>query len=155
MTTKAKTKSIYDLGVKIKVSDVKSSIKGYNKMSPYERSKALAAISVERTLKRLTWNSKAKAVRDNKQFSITVKDLEKAWKKQNGRCAVSGIPMQLPSGTRQNPNVYRVSVDRKDNSKGYTPSNIVLVTWSVNQGKGSGKVEDYVTVCKGVAKTNK
>ena len=151
--TKAKTKakSIYDLGVKIKVSEVKGSIKGYEKMTSYERAKALDALSVDRTLKKLYWGCKAKAVRDNKVFKITFKDLQNAWKKQHGKCAVSKIDMQLNSGTRQEPNLYRVSVDRTINTRGYTAKNIKLVIWSVNQGKGSGGVNDYVNVCHHVS----
>jgi hypothetical protein len=152
---KTKQASIYDLGVKINVSEVRSTIKGYDNMTPYERAKELDALSVERTLKRVYQGCRSKAIRDDKEFEITPKHLMDAWKRQDGKCYYSGIDMQLNSGTRQNPNVFRVSVDRTINTQGYLPRNIKLVCWSVNQGKGSGHINDYVTVSKGVAKNFK
>ncbi len=151
---RVKAKSIFDVGVKMNVSAVRDTIKGYDDMTPYERAITLDALSVDRTLKRLYWGSKAKALRDNKAFQITFEDLQKAWKRQKGKCAVSGIDMQLNSGTRQEPNLYRVSVDRTINSKGYLPKNVKLVIWSVNQGKGSGSLNDYINVCDHVSANN-
>lgn len=153
--SKTAPKTIFDLGVPVKVSAVKHQIKGYSKMTPYQRMKALDSLSVERTLKRVLNNCYSKAVRDNKKFSITLDDLKKAWKRQSGKCHWSGIDMELPPGTRKEPNLNKVSVDRTDNAKGYIANNIVLVTWQVNQGKGTGSVKQFKNMCGKVAAKRK
>lgn len=136
---------------KVTVSSIANSIKGYGEMSYYQRQKALAAVSVPRTLKRLTYSCKSKAVRDSKDFDITASDLMTLWKKQKGLCYYSKQSMELTSGTHRNPNHLRVSVDRYDNEKGYVKGNIRLVCWQANQGKGSGTSRAFIQFSKDVA----
>jgi hypothetical protein len=125
-------------------------IENYDNMSYYERQKALDALSVERTLKRLTTNCRSKAMRDNKAFDITHQDLVDLWNRQKGLCYYSKQPMTLPSGTHRKPNHNRVSVDRYDNTKGYVKGNLRLCKWIANQAKGSGNSRTLIKFCKDV-----
>jgi hypothetical protein len=138
----------------VPVSTLRKKIAGYASMTQYQRQKAMDALSVPRTLKRLTNNCKSKAIRDNKEFDIDHAYLLKLWKAQKGLCAYSGTPLTLGSGTHRNPNPNRVSVDRRNNAKGYIKGNLQLVNWQANQAKGSGTPQALVTFCKAVATNN-
>ena len=144
------TKSVSSTTQPTTAVELSVQIAGYDAMSFYERQKALDSISVERTLKRLTYNCRSKAIRDDKEFNITHKDLVDLWNRQNGLCYYSKQPMTLPSGTHRKPNHNRVSVDRYDNTKGYVKGNIRLCKWIANQAKGSGNSRTLIKFCKDV-----
>ena len=122
----------------VPASVLSKQIKNYGSLSVYERQKALAALSVPRTLTKLASNSKAKAKRDGKAFDLTGDDLMDLWKAQKGLCKYTNMPLDLGAGTHKNPNQNRVSVDRVRNSEGYVKGNVVLTSWQANQAKGSG-----------------
>ena len=82
------------------LADLTVKISNYDSLTPYQRQKALAAYSVERTLKRLTTNSRSKAIRDNKEFSITYQDLMDLWNSQKGLCYYSKQPMTVMTITK-------------------------------------------------------
>lgn len=63
-------------------------------------------------------------------FTITVEDVVALWDKQNGRCAISGMPM-----AHEFKNLRSVSIDRIDSDLGYTLDNIQLVCQWVNYAK--------------------
>jgi hypothetical protein len=142
---------IKEVSIEPTVAQLSKKIKGYDNMSQYERQKALAEHSVSRTLKRLVTNCKSKAVRDDKEFSITHKDLMDLWEKQGGLCYYSKQPMELSTGTHKNPNHNRVSVDRYDNTKGYVKGNLRLCKWIANQAKGSASSRVMIKFCNDVA----
>lgn len=54
-------------------------------------------------------------------------------------CPVLGIPLRVASG---HPNSNSPSIDRIDNSKGYTPDNIIVVSYKANTIKNSATVEE-------------
>ena len=63
-------------------------------------------------------------------FNITVQDIKKLAISQNNKCAYSGAELFWNSNHKTT-----ASVDRIDSTIGYIPSNIQLVTKSVNQAK--------------------
>lgn len=65
--------------------------------------------------------------------SLNGKYLEDLWDKQKGRCFYTNIEMSLTNVK----SLDLVSVDRVDNSKGYTEGNLVLCTYAVNSLKFS------------------
>lgn len=139
------------VSVEPSAAELSKKVTGYDGMTPYERQKALAELSVPRTLKRLVQNCKTKAIRDGKDFDITHQDLMEQWEKQGGLCYYSKQPMTLPSGTHRKPNHNRVSVDRYDNNKGYVKGNIRLCKWIANQAKGSASSRVMIKFCNDVA----
>ena len=77
-----------------------------------------------------------------KYWNLSLTDIHDAWERQNGTCTMTGVPM------RKAPRTW--SVDRIDNSCGYTPGNIQLVLKHINMMRGSLSVEDFVELCQAV-----
>ena len=77
---------------------------------------------------------------DKREFNITVEFLMELFERQEGKCAISGIPMlttthrdECPEGERCNSN--KLSIDRIDSLRGYTEDNVQLVRWRANSMK--------------------
>lgn len=77
---------------------------------------------------------------DVREFGITVPFLVDLLERQDGKCALSGLPMlttthrdERPGDERCNPS--KLSIDRIDSSLGYTEDNVQLVRWRVNSMK--------------------
>jgi|SRR5882724_7468475 len=89
-------------------------------------------------------------IKNNKhQFDLTVQDIFDAWQIQQGKCAVTGLLMSLPTHpkdkTPTTPNW--ASVDRIDSSKPYTKSNVQMVCLSVNLAKNDftdGQIRQFI-----------
>lgn len=78
---------------------------------------------------------------------VTIDDLLAIWSKQDGRCAISGIPMTCIKGMGyQVPT--NVSIDRIDSSIGYLRDNVELVCWAVNCMKNRLTKEELLLFCK-------
>jgi hypothetical protein len=72
-------------------------------------------------------------------FSLTEEDLKAVWTEV---CPVFGVPLQLNT-VRQN---NSLSVDRIDNSVGYVPGNICVMSWRANRLKTDATVEELEAV---------
>lgn len=72
------------------------------------------------------------------------------WEMQGGKCAVSGAPMQhTPTDSAgRRCNDYAASLDRVDSSKGYTPDNVRLVCWFVNDMKGDRSDAEFLSLIR-------
>jgi len=62
--------------------------------------------------------------------SISVKDLHKQLEKTNGCCPITELPFTFAEN-----NATDWSIDRVDNTLGYCPDNIVVVSVIANQAK--------------------
>ena len=93
----------------------------------------------------LFWKGKAiKMLRGDSRRKISISKtwdeltltsfLKNLYEKQNGKCAISGMPLELQIGTGK-PNPNKCSIDRIDSNRGYNHRNIWLVCWWVNQMK--------------------
>ena len=67
------------------------------------------------------------------------------WEAQKGLCAYSGIKLNLAPNTTTS-----VSVERIDNTIGYTPENTVLVAKAINSMKSNLTGEEFYDFCKSV-----
>ena len=74
--------------------------------------------------------------------------LEKLWEKQEGKCALSGLPMTYIRGNGRI--VSNISIDRIDPTKGYTESNIQLVCGQVNVMKYTATTEELLYWCRAI-----
>lgn len=77
--------------------------------------------------------------RNRHGVDINVEHLLKLWKLQDGKCAMSNIPMTwgIPEGEyKYDRKPFNVSIDRFDRSKGYLKDNVILVCNAVNMFKG-------------------
>lgn len=68
------------------------------------------------------------------EVTITEKDLNDLWDRQDGKCALTGIQMTMRE-SKKDLRPTTVSVDRISSDLGYTPDNIQLVCYSMNLAK--------------------
>jgi hypothetical protein len=85
--------------------------------------------------------------RKNKDFGITVEYLEKLWDCQQGRCAVSGIELELPIGTagfKSARPFFAASLDRIDSNIGYVEGNVQFICLAANYMKHSWDNQEFL-----------
>lgn len=85
------------------------------------------------------------------EFTVTPKDIENLLIKQNNKCYWTSLPFDMDiNNTKWKP--YAPSVDRLDNSKGYTPDNICITLWAVNRMRGNLSVEEFTNLLNNIKK---
>ncbi len=100
---------------------------------------------------------KSKNRRDGKDliFTLTVKQLDALYEKQNCLCYYTGRTLTLPVVGRPWTHAgWNVSVDRINSLKGYTLNNIVLCIGDANLAKQSMSHNDFITLCKDISNTH-
>lgn len=92
--------------------------------------------------------------REGREFTVTTQDIMDLAKRQDYRCAVSGLPFDtdLPGHNLRNP--FGPSIDRLDCAKGYTPDNIRIVCVIVNLALNSFGDEALLKMCRAVCEQN-
>jgi len=85
-------------------------------------------------------------LKNEEKFDLTPEWVAK--KIEHGRCEVTGIPFDLtpPIGHRRNK--YAPSLDRIDNSKGYTQNNVKVVIWFYNMAKNEYSHDELVSFAR-------
>jgi hypothetical protein len=68
---------------------------------------------------------------------------------QKFKCALTNVTFNIESKW------YKPSLDRIDSNKGYTKNNIRLVAWIVNHCRGDLTDNDFIDMCKKVARRTK
>jgi len=99
-----------------------------------------------------------------KAFRITQDYLISLLVKQNGLCALSGVPLTFVTkrtieegdavGDPEKFAATNVSIDRIDPRYGYVYGNIQLVTSYANRAKGEMKCNEFLQFCLNVVKFN-
>jgi hypothetical protein len=83
------------------------------------------------------------------EVSITAKDLHKQLKETNGCCPITELPF-----TYAEIDATDWSIDRVDNTRGYCPDNIVIVSVIVNQAKSDLDLSGIIKKALGRSKTD-
>ena len=83
---------------------------------------------------RLFGSAKRRSKKSGHEFSLLKSDIEIP-----AFCPVLGIPLNIPDDGRGDSSP---TVDRIDNNKGYTPENIIVVSWRANNIKSNATVEE-------------
>ena len=81
--------------------------------------------------------SKSRAKKSGIEFSLSRLDISDM--SVPVTCPVLGIPLRMERGTRTD---NSLSIDRIDSSLGYTPDNVVFVSWRVNRLKNDSSLDE-------------
>jgi hypothetical protein len=76
-------------------------------------------------------------------------------RKQKYRCAVTAIPFNLNwrDGRDAKRNAFAPSLDRVDNSQGYTKENVRMILSALNYAMNEWGLETYLTIARAATKT--
>lgn len=92
-------------------------------------------------------HAKAGAIRRDQEFSLTHQTIVNMIRTQEGRCAYSGVQMEITTPNSH----WRMSLERVDNNKGYTRENCVLIAAEFNTWDQSRKPGVDPTTVEGTA----
>ena len=100
-----------------------------------------------------TWFNLVRRNAKNREldWSLSIEFIADLYEIQEGRCALSGIPIQWIGVGR---NGHTVSIDRIDSSLGYTENNVQLVHPKLNRMKMDLQQDDFLALVKAVAEWN-
>jgi hypothetical protein len=90
--------------------------------------------------------ARKRAVQRNYDFSIDL-----AWvraKLEKGVCDLTGIPFVMDTRRLEHRNPYSPSLDRRDNTKGYTKENCRVILWALNMGFADWGQEIYLKIAR-------
>jgi Mor family transcriptional regulator len=94
------------------------------------------------------WKANAKS--RNYPFTISIDSLQELLKKQDFRCAYTGIPMLCPKNFNEKREMtkspYLISLDRIDNEYGYVDGNVHFVCVCINKAKGSYPHQEFIDI---------
>ncbi len=105
---------------------------GYGKK--YRKSATFAAWYIKNRHYELWRKAKQRATKTGKEFTITLKDVENLLAKSFA-CPHTKVPYETIIGSGRTP--WSPSLDRKDNNKGYTLSNVEITSYWWNVAKSS------------------
>lgn len=97
---------------------------------------------------------KLKVNRGYKKFGsdLTRTVLLKLWNAQGGQCPFTGVSLILPNRNKQIPLLYKASLDRIENTKGYTADNVRFVSLMYNYAKHQDSDQSVLEFCRRVVK---
>jgi len=90
---------------------------------------------------------------NRKLCTLTLQDLIELWDSQQGKCSLTGWKLILPKNTmgwNTGNRLYRASLDRIDNSKGYIKGNVRFIACIANQARGTFSDPELFTFCNAV-----
>ena len=126
---------------------------------PYGRCKSCTRkYTIEKTdgdlphaLRSLLWRTGTRDKKVHSREALTPEILYELYTKQNGRCAISGKMLTAKRGVGRV--AANVSLDRIDNSLGYTRENIPLAALKANEMKGDGTEAQLLDYCVSIIET--
>lgn len=134
MTTK---KECVSCGLRKDISDFETARNVCNACRQQQHQKRVSG-NPEAYIRSLYQKSKASAKsqrRGIKEFTITAEDLISLYREQEGRCVVSGVILTHHKDGHGNKE-FNISIDRIDNTLGYTLDNVRLVAYRLNMMRG-------------------
>ena len=117
-----------------------------NKCRPCEKTYVQEKNStLPKTLKLILNGIKGNEKRISKGFDLTLDFLLELWKKQDGKCALTGIEMTHKKGKGTH-YFSSLSIDRIDSKLGYVKSNVQLACMWANGAKGTFSIEEFKNI---------
>lgn len=86
--------------------------------------------------KQMFYSARIRAAQKGIEFSLKLEDI-----KIPAICPVFNVPFTPLYGNGVQP--HSPSIDRIDNSKGYTPDNISIISWRANSLKSDGNISEF------------
>jgi len=85
----------------------------------------------------------------NSRSTCTLSDdfLLNLWRKQDGKCALSGMQMSIEIN-----DLFVVSLDQVFPGQGYSEDNVQLLAWCVNRAKGDLPLGQFLFVCQQITR---
>jgi ribosomal protein L37AE/L43A len=77
-------------------------------------------------------------------FTITPADIKRVWPRDN-RCPILGLPIRAGKGKTHDGSP---TLDRLNNSWGYTPDNIAVISYAANRAKGNLTADELEKIVK-------
>jgi len=84
----------------------------------------------------------ASAKKKGYEVNVTMQYLAEIFKQQDGRCALTGLPLKIQKG------VGNASIDRIDSKKGYIIGNVQWVDKRVNIMKHVIPESEFIELCR-------
>lgn len=100
------------------------------------------------------WKRKS-TKRHDREFTLTLQELDQIYEQQSGKCYYTGRNLTLASTAKYAINETSVSIDRIDNSKGYTVDNVVLCEKMVNVSRNTQTQEEFIQMCLDVTENTR
>lgn len=102
------------------------------------------------------WNRiRAGATGRGLAFTITIEEVWALFLKQERRCALSGVPLEMRQYKRGSSRIqvrWTASLDRIDNQQGYVPGNVQWVHKDVNRLRGTFDISTFKDWCVTIAR---
>jgi hypothetical protein len=112
--------------------------------------KVLSGNNPQITFRQMLTSCKTRSKKYNRKCDIDLDYIQTLWDQQQGKCKLTDLPMSTQLGA----DGQRVSIDRIDSSKGYVKENCQLILSSVNIAKNNSPLDEFIKMCKAVAKNN-
>lgn len=101
------------------------------------------------------WNRLIRGAQKRKLvFEVEIENVWELFELQNGRCAISGLPIQLVKDYTNNRKLNTASLDRIDNSKGYIQGNIQWVHREINMMRRNMSMKKFLYFCRTINQYN-
>ena len=110
----------------------------YRKTHLKERREHLFAFRKNNTVKFLVYEAKRRAKVKGLEFFLTADDLDLP-----EFCPVLGIPLAFGTSKIRDTSP---TIDRIDNSIGYIPGNVKIISWRANTIKGAGTADEHEAI---------
>lgn len=111
--------------------------------------------SVEIAAKTAVYRAKSRAAKKGREFALSYQWAMETIRNQGHRCALTGIHFDHKFSTAGTMKPYSPSVDRIDNSKGYTPENCRMIVSAMNIMLSDWGTEIFHEVARGYARSAK
>jgi len=106
---------------------------------------------IQRTVSQTRYDCKPH--RRDLDFDIDVDYILELYQRQQGLCALTGWPLEVTrGGSWHGKNPRGLTMDRKNNSGGYTRGNLQLVGALANSTRSDMPLQDFIRMCGSIAR---
>ena len=91
--------------------------------------------------------TKSNCKRNGREFTLSVEFMVDLYNSQNGLCYYTRLPMRRICAPRREDRYDAASIDRKDPSLGYIPTNVVWCRHQVNLVKDDLTEQEFLALC--------